>query len=377
MKAWVDYIRRVDGDNHGWRKTFHYGDWLALDNSTGSADDVIGATDAEFIASVYYAASARLVAKAAAVLGYEKEWGEYDALADEQFETVRHEYYSGTGRCCIKTQTALLLTLKYHLSVNEELIKEQLVNLLRQNGNKLNTGFVGTPILCNVLSDNDLNELAYKLLLNEDYPGWLHEVNLGATTVWERWNSVLDDGKISGTGMNSLNHYAYGSVVEWVFRHAAGLNFDESRAGCRLALMKPVIDTRLGRLNAVYDSPAGKYESGWEIIDANHVKVTAKIPFGCAARLTLPYGGERLLEAGDFSEVYETNQSLTKVYNTNLPLQELKDNPATWKKLSAAFPLGAFPAQCMVMSLRELASVSGGAIKTEDLDNLDKMLAQL
>ena len=127
-----------------------------------------------------------------------------------------------TGRCCIKTQTALLLTLKYHLSDHEELVKSQLRKLFDDNGGKLRTGFVGTPLMCNILSDHGMDDIAYGLLLNEEYPGWLSEVKLGATTVWERWNSLLPDGTISGITMNSMNHYSYGAVAEWMFRHMAG-----------------------------------------------------------------------------------------------------------------------------------------------------------
>lgn len=123
MRAWVDYVRGVDGDHHGWRDVFHYGDWLALDNMNGDAEQVMGATDEEFIANLYYAVSAGLVADAAAVLGKKKDKETYRKLSDEQFTAVKREYYSATGRCCIKTQTALLLTLKYHLSENEELTK--------------------------------------------------------------------------------------------------------------------------------------------------------------------------------------------------------------------------------------------------------------
>lgn len=135
---------------------------------------------------------------------------------------VKEEYFTSTGRCAVKTQTGLILALKYHLSENEELTKQMMKKLLRDNKNKLNTGFVGTPLLCNVLTDHGMTDAAYRLLLNEEYPGWLYEVKLGATTVWERWNSLDENGHVSSTGMNSLNHYSYGAVLEWIFRHAAG-----------------------------------------------------------------------------------------------------------------------------------------------------------
>ena len=123
---------------------------------------------------------------------------------------------------CRENADRLVLALKYHLSDNERLTEQMLRKLLRDNKNKLNTGFVGTPLLCNVLTEHGMTDLAYRLLLNEEYPGWLHEVKLGATTVWERWNSLDENGRISSTGMNSLNHYSYGAVLEWIFRHVPG-----------------------------------------------------------------------------------------------------------------------------------------------------------
>ena len=262
MRNWVDYISRVDGDNHGWRSVFHYGDWLALDNPSGKTDEVMGGTDEGYIANVYYAASAGIVAKAARVLGYEADAKTYQALCDEQFEEVKKEYFSQTGRCCIKTQTALILALKYHLSENEELTKKTLRLLFQISGDKLKTGFTGMPLMCPVLSENGMNDLAYTLLLNEDYPGWLHEVKLGATTVWERWNSLDENGDISSTGMNSLNHYAYGSILEWVFRYVTGFRVSEEHPGSRHLLIAPTLNWKLKRAKGSYHSAAGTYLLG-------------------------------------------------------------------------------------------------------------------
>ena len=323
MKAWVDYITKVDGGNHGWRHVFHYGDWLALDNMNGDAEQVMGATDEEFIANIYYAASDEIVSKAARVLGDSDAEAKYAGLAAEQFAEVKQEYYSPTGRCCVKTQTALLLTLKYNLSNNRELTIAQLKKLFQQSDGKLRTGFVGTPLLCNVLSDNGMEDLAWKLLLNEDYPGWLHEIKLGATTVWERWNSLLDDGTISGISMNSMNHYAYGSIAEWIFRHVAGLEIPEDAPGCRRIDFQPSLNWELREQETVYDSPAGIYRSAWKILDEHHVEVRVTVPFGCTATLALPCAesedyagvGEILdgvcwLKPGSYTVRYETDRSL-------------------------------------------------------------------
>lgn len=327
MRSWVDYVRKVDGDDHGWRYVFHYGDWLALDNPKGGAEEVMGATDEEFIANLYYAVSAGLVAKAARVLGRREEEEVYQKLSDEQFAVVKNEYYSATGRCCIKTQTALILTLKYHLSDNIALTKKQLEKLFEDSENKLKTGFVGTPLLCNVLSDHGYDQLAYTLLLNEEYPGWLNEVKLGATTVWERWNSLLSDGKISGISMNSMNHYAYGSVEEWMFRHCAGIQPCEDAPGFTKVEFIPVLNWELRSMDGRYDSPSGLWRCLWELTDPSHVKLSVSVPFGCSATLRLPMADGKVyekanpmfvcvkdglcyLEPGNYAVEYETVEPL-------------------------------------------------------------------
>ena len=395
MKSWVDYIRKVDGADHGWRYVFHYGDWLALDNPVGGAEQVLGATDEEFIANLYYAVSAGLVANAAAVLGMEAEEKEYRALSEEQFDVVKKEYYSATGRCCIKTQTALILTLKYHLSENEDLVKRQLKKLFEDSNRKLKTGFVGTPLLCNVLTDYGMEDLAYDLLLNEEYPGWLHEVKLGATTVWERWNSLLDDGTISGISMNSMNHYSYGSVLEWMFRHAAGLNTIDAVPGMRKIAVAPLLNWKLRKIDASYDSPAGMYRSGWELPDPKHVTVRVSVPFGCSADLILPFAGEEVykdatnpmfadvengvchLKPGEYAVTYELTESLKKVYSIDTPIRELQNNPETADVLGKFVPANAIPNQYLGYSIREMSEKFGGRLPKDVMEMLDKKLREL
>ncbi|MCM1188443.1 MAG: glycoside hydrolase family 78 protein [bacterium] len=393
MRSWVDYVGTVDGDNHGWRYVFHYGDWLALDNPQGGAEQVMGATDEEFIANVYYAASAGIVAKAAAVLGKKEEEEKYQRLSEEQFAEVKKEYYSATGRCCIKTQTALILTLKYHLSDNAELTKAQLRKLFEDSGHKLKTGFVGTPLLCNVLSDNGFDRLAYELLLNEEYPGWLNEVKLGATTVWERWNSLLSDGTISGIGMNSMNHYAYGSVAEWMFRHSAGINSVDDAPGFTRVSFQPVLNWELRYMEAEYDSPSGLYKSAWRLTDPSHVELSVTVPFGCSATLRLPLAKEETygdkanpifadvregicyLGPGTYSVSYETAEPLKKNYSTHTSIREILRNRKLAEKLSEVISLEQIPEQYGDFSMREMAEKFGGHVTEEQLDGLDRLMA--
>lgn len=394
MKAWVDYIRRVDGENHGWRQRFHFGDWLALDKTGASAGNVCGATDEAYIADIYYAASAELVAKAAAMLGQKADEEAYRELAGRLWAVVKAEYFTATGRCAIKTQTGLLLALKYHLSDDEELTRKMLRKLLRENKNKLNTGFVGTSILCNILTDNGMTDMAYRLLLNEEYPGWLHEVKLGATTVWERWNSLDEEGRISSTGMNSLNHYSYGAVLEWCFRHVAGIDLPEDSPGARKVRICPKLDFSLGKAHASYDSASGRYECGWEILEGNRVKIQIRVPFGGEGRVILPEAPDNLygdranplfadvrngvchIEAGEYEAVYEAMRPLKKTYSVDSTMEELLANPRIVEFLSPLMEVEIIPDMAYDLSLRQTAETFGGTVDEEQMKAVDMALAQ-
>jgi alpha-L-rhamnosidase len=165
-------------------------------------------------------------------------------------------------------------------------ILESLVKNLEDNKYYLKTGFVGTPYFCRVLSENGYNELAYKLLLNEEFPSWLYEVKLGATTIWERWNSLLPDGKFGELGMNSLNHYTYGSIAEWMYRNMCGINPLEEYPGYRKIRLAPQPNKLLSFAKAELDTPAGHYESGWRY-EAEGLCYQFTIPFNAEAELVL------------------------------------------------------------------------------------------
>lgn len=394
MKAWVDYITRLDGDDHAWRRHFHYGDWLALDNPSGKVDEVMGGTPVEYIANIYYAASAGLVAKAAHVLGYAQEEKKYAKLSEEQFEEVKKEYFSLTGRCCVNTQTALLLALKYNLSKNVKLTITMLRELFSASGGKLKTGFTGMPIMCPVLSENGMDDQAYRLLLNEDFPGWLHEVKLGATTVWERWNSLDDDGNISSTGMNSLNHYAYGSILEWVFRYVAGFRVSEKHPGSRHMVIAPVANEKLKKAQGYYDSPAGKYACAWELTDDEQMKFSVTVPFGCTAEVTVPMVTEEVLsdqsnalfadvrdgvchvEAGCYEVVFRLPEKPKGQYSVDTPIKVLMENEAIVAALGAQMHFDQIPSHMREESLRGMMEKYAGGAPEEMMQQLNAALYQ-
>jgi len=198
------------------------------------------------------------------------------------------------------------------------------------------------------LTEHGMEDQAWELLLNEEYPGWLREVKLGATTVWERWNSVLDDGTISGTSMNSLNHYAYGSIAEWMFRHVAGLNVSERNPGFRHLDIRPHLNWKLRKQDTVYDSPCGEYRSSWEIIDPRHVKICVTVPFGAEATLVLPDSADETvhrLETGIHNFSYETNRLLRPEYSMKSTVRELHKDQGIWEDVNQILPVHSAPQQ--------------------------------
>lgn len=247
--------------------------------------------------------------------------------------------------------------------------------------------------MCPVLSENGMDDLAYKLLLNEEFPGWLHEIKLGATTVWERWNSLDENGEISSTGMNSLNHYSYGSVLEWVFRYVAGFRVSEEHPGSRHLTIAPTLNWELKKAAASYESPAGRYESAWEAVDPTHAKVKITVPFNCTAEIVLPLAKEETFEdqsnplfadvrdgkcfvgAGTYEVSYELTKPLKKSYSTYSTIRELKENPAIVAALGNQAQLDQIPSQAMDMTLREMAERYAKDMMPESmLDQLDMVL---
>lgn len=304
MTAWVDYIKSIDEEHCGgrrlWEHGFHFADWLALDNPDKTSR--FGGTNPYYIASAYYYYSSWLTAKAAQVLWKDEEKAYYQKLSQEVKQAIQSKYFPN-GDITEDTQTAMVLAL--YMDFVPEKHRDKLVARLKQkledSNIHLTTGFVGTPYLCPALSDNGLNEYAYTLLLNEDFPSWLYEVNMGATTIWERWNSVLPDGYVSDTGMNSMNHYAYGSIVEWMYRYMCGINPVESAPGFKEAIIKPLKDNRFNWVESEYLSAAGLYRSSWKIEEDKTV-YKVSVPFNAKAKFVLTDKGSQVLVNGEKSK---------------------------------------------------------------------------
>lgn len=253
MTRWVGYVTNHTRVQYLWIGAgAHYGDWLGLDAPEGSRK---GASRDEFIASAFYAYSVSLVIKAGKVLG--KDVSEYEALYEKIVEAFRETFNE------YKTQTECVLAAYFRLAPEPQAAADQLAEMIRSAGTKIQTGFVGTPYILHVLSDYGYTELAYDLLLRKEYPSWLYPVTKGATTIWEHWDSIMENGDFWDPSMNSFNHYAYGSVADWVYCKAAGIDTIEEYPGFEKVRIEPRPDKRLEWLEASLKTRHGLVRSCW------------------------------------------------------------------------------------------------------------------
>lgn len=281
MRKYLEYI-----ENHTWDGIWahgnHFGDWLNLDGS--SPEDCSHGTDKDLIATAFFIYSSEIYIKACAVCG--EDAGKYPELRKKSIIAFRNKYMQN-GRILPEyaTQTACVLACHFGISENIADTAKQLNELVTECGH-LKTGFVGTPYLLHALSDNGYAKTAYDILLREEYPSWLFSVKMGATTIWEHWDSMREDGSMWSTSMNSFNHYAYGSVADWLYGDAAGIKIDESNPAFEHIIFAPVTDTRLDFVKASIESKHGAVKSEWKK-ENGKITYSFTVPEGCTATVIL------------------------------------------------------------------------------------------
>ncbi len=282
MEKYMAYL----AEHHG--PLARYGDWLSYEP-----------TPEEYLSLAYYAYDALLMERMARVLE-KKERADHFASLHESLKTEFYERYVENGTLNIQTQTACLVAL--HFDIVEGEVRENVIRLLEQrikeNDYTLSTGFVGTSVLAQTLSEVGLDNLAYSLLLQTRDPSWLYSVRQGATTVWERWNSYTKERGFGRVNMNSFNHYAYGAVTEWMYAGMAGIAQDPKAPAFTHFLLSPRPDTRTAAelpagqerityVRAYYDSAAGHIESAWDYREGLFT-YSFTIPAGATARVEFP-----------------------------------------------------------------------------------------
>lgn len=285
MKAHIDWVRQSGDNEFLWNTGFHLGDWLAIDCPEGTR---VGPTDPYLISTAYYAYSTRLFVKAGKILG--RDMSEYETLYQNIRQAFQNEYVRD-GRLTSDTQTAYVIALYFDLVDDKAPFAARLAELIQSNGNKLNTGFLGTAHLLLALSQNGYDDVAYSLLLQEEFPSWLYSVNQGATTIWEHWDSLRPDGSMWSDSMNSFNHYSYGAVAAWMYSVICGINPVEHAPGYKHILLKPVPDPRLQYARASLKTKYGKIESSWEQTGS-----------GVTYRFTVPQGTTATIDLGKLKQ---------------------------------------------------------------------------
>ena len=253
IKKWVDYVTQTTTKKALWFGGEHFCDWLELGAKKGQYK---GDTRGDLIASAFYARSTEILCKIGNIINEDVSY--YEELYKEIIEAFNNEF-EGT----YKTQTEHILPLVFNITKNPQKLAKSLVELIHRDGDILQTGFVGTPYILHVLSSFGYNELAYTLLLNKNYPSWLYPITKGATTIWEHWDSIMPDGGMWSTDMNSFNHYAYGAVIDWVYSVCGGINPVETAPGYEEALITPVADSRIEWLKTELNTKYGVIKSAW------------------------------------------------------------------------------------------------------------------
>ncbi|WP_026403359.1 alpha-L-rhamnosidase [Actinomadura rifamycini] len=290
MRAWVDHVAGLAGPDGLWNSGFQFGDWL--DPTAPPERPEQAKTPPEIVATAYFARSADLLSRAAAVLGRAEEEGRYRALADRVRRAFQDEYTTASGRLLSDSPTAYALALEFALlpgSAQRRHAAARLVELVRGSGYTIATGFVGTPLICDALTEGGHVDAAYRLLMQRECPSWLYPVTMGATTIWERWDSLLPDGTVNPSGMTSFNHYALGAVADWLHRTVAGLA--PAAPGYREIEIRPRPGGGLTRAGARLRTPYGAAECSWRI-ENGRLAVKAVVPANATAHVALP-GADR------------------------------------------------------------------------------------
>lgn len=284
MKAWIDFMKNHAVDDI-WNYKLQFGDWVALDAEEGS---YFGATPNDLTCTAYYAYSTGLFVKMAESIGQTEDVKEYSALYQRIVEKFRKTFFLPDGSLTVQTQTAHILALYFHLAPEDkrEIVVNSLLKLLEKENGHLVTGFVGTPYFCHALSRNGHTKEAYELLLKEDFPSWLYQVKMGATTIWEHWDGKKPDGTMWSADMNSFNHYAYGAIAEWLYRVAGGIDTDERKPGFLHSIIYPHISDKLEYAETKYETPYGLIQTRWEI-DGNKASLQVVVPHNTTAQIIL------------------------------------------------------------------------------------------
>ena len=296
MKAWVDQLLALAGERHLWEGGFQFGDWLDPDappQLPGRAK-----CDHDLVASAYLFRSTSIFARVAELRGRTEEARSYEAKAEQVRQAWLAEYVTPAGRVMSDAQTGYALAIEFDIVTDPDLLArmgQRLAWLVRRDGYRIGTGFVGTPLIADALTRTGHLREAGRMLQQTECPSWLYPVTMGATTVWERWDSMREDGSLNPGEMTSFNHYALGAIADWLHRVVAGLG--SASPGYKHLEIAPLPLPGLHWARTRHVTPYGIAEVGWRRTDAGII-VNATVPANTTATVRLPGRGEFDVSAG-------------------------------------------------------------------------------
>jgi alpha-L-rhamnosidase len=299
MQRWMEFIQSRNPDflrKNGVGPNF--ADWLAPDENTNK----------DLLATAYWALITRMIAQMAHATGKDDAAKRYDEILRNIRAAFQKTYIKDDGTVGTGTQTSYVVALYTGMAAEslEPVLVKKLVDDIEARSWHLSTGFLGTPFLLFTLADHGRSDVAYRLLLNDSYPSWGYMLAKGATTWWERWNGDTGD-----PSMNSYNHYAFGSVVAWVYRYAAGIDTSTNSPGFEEIVIHPYLDARMTSARAEYDSVYGKIISDWEGTPSGPFSLRVTIPANTSAQIFLPaIVGAHVFQDGAPTETRTENGSL-------------------------------------------------------------------
>ncbi len=293
MQRYIEYMKGQAGSDYIRDNMGQYGDWLNANDPTP-----VGTVD-----TAYCAYTTSLMADVARWLGKDDDSRMYEELSQKYKDAWVREYMNSDGSTVCNSQTSYVLALYFDIVPDElrEACAAKLAELIRNNGNKLTVGFIGVSYLLPALCDNGYTDVAFDLLLQEDYPSWFYQINKGATTIWERWDAITTDNSFQDVNMNSFNHFAFGSVMEWGYAYLGGIKCDTEAPGFKHFILQPCVGGGLTSAQAEYDSMYGLIKSAWTSEDGK-LTYTCTVPANTTATLYLP--------ASSASSVSESGGSL-------------------------------------------------------------------
>ncbi|MNM28836.1 Bacterial alpha-L-rhamnosidase [compost metagenome] len=304
-KWWSSFLSFTPNSRHIWRFPFHFGDWCAPDETIKQ-----WLKKGKWVGTAYFANSCGIAAQIAELLGYEQDAADYRKLRKKIIQAYRTIFTDGHGKLNKEFQTAYVLPLHFGMAEGREreAMADNLARLVRDAGNRLTTGFTGTPYLLFALSDNGYADTAFDVLLQEGCPSWLYEVKAGGTTIWERWDALRPDGSVnisdltgkksdeqSGGGMVSFNHYANGAVGDWLYRRIAGI--EPTGGGYRTFRIAPLIGGEITSARGSVRTPYGLVASEWSL-EGDRFVIRVQVPVSTVCTLVMPDGETRTLESG-------------------------------------------------------------------------------